>query len=425
MVISRHIKGKFRNRRYIVIFILLAIYLTLPWITWNGLPLIRLDIPERKFHFLGNIFIPEEGYYLHLFLIISGLSLFFFTTLIGRVWCGWACPQTVFTDFFDWIGRLIQKDKYGKTSASKFSRIIVHLAWLLVANISAFSIVAYFNDPKAMTLNANVFKAEGVYPYYIFFFTGLLYLDMAFVREQFCKYACPYAKFQTLLMDEHSYNVTYDFKRGEPRRNKKEKIGDCTACNMCLVVCPTGIDIREGLNVGCIACTKCIDACTIQMKKENKKSLINYDSLERVSENKPIKWIRPRSVLYGSLLLLFSSIAIYLFYNRNPFYASLLPNRDIQPIKIENYTRNFYKLHFKNLTYQTKIMKIEIIKNENYKISGKDFEIIEFKPVSNASHFLFIDNLKKETGTNFIELKIEDVETKKQIVLKNIPIRRI
>ncbi|MDX1958508.1 MAG: cytochrome c oxidase accessory protein CcoG [Leptospiraceae bacterium] len=428
MVISRHITGKFRTYRYIVEGILLTIYLTIPWLSWNGTPLMRLDIPARKFHFLGNIFIPQEGYFLHLFLIIAGLSLFFFTTLIGRVWCGWACPQTVFTDLFDFIGRLIQKEKYGKPSASKFSTVLVHIVWIVVANLSSFSIVAYFNDPKEMTLNALMFKADGLYPYFIFFFTGLLYVDMAFVREQFCKYACPYARFQTVLMDDHSYNVTYDFKRGEPRRNKKEKIGDCTACNMCLVVCPTGIDIREGLNIGCIACTKCIDACTIQMAKENKKSLINYDSLDRVSKNEKIKWIRPRSILYGTLLLIAGTVAITLLIKRVPLYVSIQPERGIEPVLIDNNTtRNFYTMHFKNLTYLPKNIKFKMSDDSGvHKFLTDDSSKICFEPDSATTTRVYIDSKfeNSEKPTIFAKLLVEDLDTGKILTVNKIPIRR-
>jgi cytochrome c oxidase accessory protein FixG len=364
MVISRHIEGKFRTARYQVELLLAAIYFGIPWIEWNGIPIMRLDIPGRKFHLLGSVFIPQEGYFLHLFLAIMGLSLFFFTTLIGRVWCGWACPQTVFTDFFDWIGMKILGSKYGKSDAPKAKTILLYVVWIVFSLIASFHWVAYFNSPYQMFKEIFTFTiAEGSsYHYAIAFFSFTLFGDMAFVREQFCKFACPYARFQTVLMDEHSYNVTYDHKRGEPRRNKTEKIGDCTACNMCLVVCPTGIDIRDGLNVGCIACAKCVDACTVQMEKEDKKTLILYDSMARIENKIGIKWIRSRSVIYGILLLIVSITMMVMLSIRVPLYVHAQPDKSVPPMIVEgNIARNIYKLNLINMDHADRDLLITAV----------------------------------------------------------------
>ncbi|MCB1193063.1 MAG: cytochrome c oxidase accessory protein CcoG [Leptospiraceae bacterium] len=366
MVISRHVSGKFRNTRYLVEALLFLVYFTLPWLRMEGKPIILLDIPARNFYLLGSIYIPQEVYFLLLFLILMGLSLFFFTSLIGRVWCGWACPQTIFTDVFDIFGHLILRKKYGKKDAPVFRKVLLHIVWIVVSFVGAFHFIAYFNDAYDMQKDfLSLASHEYIYPYFILFFTATLYLDMTVVREQFCKLACPYARFQTILMDNHTYNVIYDHKRGEPRRNKKEKIGDCTACNMCLVVCPTGIDIREGTNVGCIACGKCVDACTIQMAKENKKTLIRYDSEDRVEKkNTKIKWIRPRTVLYGSLLLLISSLAVFLISTRVPLFINAQPDRNIAPMVIPgNKVRSFYNVKIRNMTYKEQNLKFEIDNN--------------------------------------------------------------
>jgi len=365
MVISRHISGKFRTFRYLVQTVLFGIYFIVPWVRiYGGLPLMRLDIPTRKTYLLGAIYIPQEGIFLHLFLIIMGLSLFFFTSLIGRVWCGWACPQTVFTDLFDIFGRLILGKKYGKKDAPVFGRALLQITWVLVALFSAFHFVAYFSDPYEMLKDIPLLFhriSELSWPYFTAFFAALLYLDMTFVREQFCKFACPYARFQTVMLDGHSLNITYDYKRGEPRRNKKEKIGDCTACNMCLVVCPTGIDIRDGLQVGCIACAKCVDACTIQMGKENKRSLIGYNTQELIENGAKIKWVRPRTIIYAVILTLVSISAVNLLIKRIPFYLSILPDRNVLPMDVGDGTvRNFFNLSIHNLTFDDKNFKIQL-----------------------------------------------------------------
>jgi cytochrome c oxidase accessory protein FixG len=433
MVISRHITGAIRSRRYIVEAILGTIYIVIPWLSWAGKPLMRLDIPARKFHLLGGIFIPQEGIFLHLLLLSAGLSLFFFTSLIGRVWCGWACPQTVFTDFFDVIGRFILGNKYGKQDANPFGKFLLHAVWIVFSLFAAFHIVAYFNDPLEMLSRLSRFDfADVKFHYFIAFFSAALYVDMTLVREQFCKYACPYARFQTVMMDADSYNVTYDFKRGEPRRVKQTKIGDCTACNMCLVVCPTGIDIRDGLNVGCIACGKCIDACTVQMGKENKKSLINYDSMNRVEKNQKIKWIRPRTVIYATLLFTVLTTAIVLLSNRVPLYASVIPDRNLEPMIIPGQkVRNFYNLNLRNMTYEDRELKIEIAEMEKIKPiihTGTDNSTVKIPANGSAQLRVFVEseNLSKKDKTSQtvqINMLIEDIQNSKFKISKLLPMR--
>lgn len=433
MIISRHITGVIRSRRYVVEAILGLIYVIIPWLSWGDKPFMRLDIPARKFHLLGGIYIPQEGIFLHLFLLTAGLSLFFFTSLIGRVWCGWACPQTVFTDFFDVIGRLVLGNKYGKKDANPYGKFALYVIWILFSIFSAFHIVAYFNDPHEMfsriiNLNFNEVK----FHYFIAFFAATLFIDMTIVREQFCKYACPYARFQTVMMDADSYNVTYDYKRGEPRRNKQVKIGDCTACNMCLVVCPTGIDIRDGLNVGCIACGKCIDACTIQMGKENKKSLINYDSLNRVEKNQKIRWIRPRTVIYATILFSVLTTAIVLLSNRVPLYASIIPERSLEPMIIpEQKVRNFYILNLQNMTYENRELKLEIVDNERLKPvihTGSEDSKIQVPANGTAKLRIFIEtgNLpksEKQSSIVQVKLQIQDTSNTSYKINKTIPLR--
>lgn len=420
MVISRHVTGKIRRYRYIVETLLALIFFGVPWLTFQGAPLMRLDVPARKFYLLGNFYIPQEGYFLHLFLAVMGLSLFFFTALIGRVWCGWACPQTVFTDFFDLMGRLILGKKYGKKDPPKIRLAILHLVWILFSLISAFHFMAYFNEPTAMLANiaAMQFPQGSSYQYFLLFLAVLLYLDMTLVREQFCKFACPYARFQTVLMDDHSYNVTYDHKRGEPRRQKKVKIGDCTACNMCLVVCPTGIDIRDGLNVGCIACGKCVDACTIQMAKENKKTLIDYNSMARIETGQKIQWIRSRTLIYGVILTIISIFALFLLNTRVPLYIRVIPDRNIQPMVIPGkQVRNFYNLRMINISYEDQNLSFKIDKQDfkgkiNLRVgNGKDNIQLAKNSEEKVRLIVDMDNLPRDQklGKDFkVELVVFD-----------------
>ncbi|EIE00473.1 cytochrome c oxidase accessory protein CcoG [Leptospira licerasiae] len=422
MIISRPMQGKIRTaRNYVQVFLVLLFFIT-PWIRWDGFQVIRLDIPDRKFFLFGHIFIPQEGYFLHLFLISAGLSLFLFTTLIGRVWCGWACPQTIYTDIFDWIGRKIQDSKYGKKDANPALVILTHISWIIVSFAASFAWISYFIDPyKMIGYFQNPNLEFPTWSLFLGFFTFAMYADIAFIREQFCKYACPYARFQTVMMDNHSVNITYDYVRGEPRRKGTTKIGDCTACNMCLVVCPTGIDIREGANPWCIACGKCSDACTKQMAKENKKTLIGYWSENEIAEKgSPVRWIRPRTVVYGLFLILAISAIGILLSSRVPLYLSVLPDRNIQPMMVQNgVIRNFYEVQMQNLTSKDRTLKFEIENSDlqgerKILVGGTEEATVELKGNSEERYRLFIElkiaDQDAQKRSHDIKLKVIDIQ---------------
>ncbi|PJZ70458.1 cytochrome c oxidase accessory protein CcoG [Leptospira perolatii] len=435
MIVSRPISGKIRSARNIVQIFLILLFFGTPWLRWGSLPLIQLDIPERKFFLLGSIFTPQEGYFLHLLLLGLGLSLFFFTTLIGRVWCGWACPQTIYTDIFDGIGRIVLGKKYGKKDASVFGIGLVHLAWIFVSMLASFAWISYFADPYLMISGIRRLVQIGEdsnWMYFLGFFTFAMYVDIAFIREQFCKYACPYARFQTVMMDSQSVNITYNYRRGEPRRKGTVKIGDCTACNMCLVVCPTGIDIREGTNVGCIACGKCSDACTHQMAKEGKKTLIGYWSENQILENNTkIKWIRPRTVAYGGLLLLVISALSILLWNRVPMYLSILPDRNIQPMILPDKTvRNFYEVQIQNYTFESRTLKVEVEKTDlkgelRIVVGGTEQGTINLPENSNEHYRLIIElhagELDLAKRSHEIRVLVRDIKDPNFVKTNTVP----
>lgn len=433
MVISRPMSGKFRTRRYIVEALLLALFTISPWIVLpSGASLIRLDIPNRMFHLFGHVYIPQEGFILLLFLLTLGLSLFFFTSLVGRIWCGWACPQTVYIDLFDLVGGWILGKKYGKKDAPKGRLYLLHFVWVLISLVVSFHWMGFFISPYEMLDNIVKFEFAGkTYPMFWGFFTAAMYIDMSLVREQFCKYGCPYARFQAVLMDEHSYNVTYDYKRGEPRRNKQTKIGDCTACNMCLVVCPTGIDIRNGLQIGCIACAKCIDACTVQMAKEGKKSLIDYFSLDQIESGKKVKWIRPRVVVYAALLMLVISVSIWKLSTRVPLSVILIPDKTIEPSFLpDGNLRNFYNMKLQNISNETQRLRLSAVMPEGLEskiLLGEEEGIIILPPLSMKDERIILEtsNLKPENkgkGLLKVDFVLQDQTNEKIQLKKTVPL---
>ncbi|MBE7437766.1 MAG: cytochrome c oxidase accessory protein CcoG [Spirochaetales bacterium] len=359
MVIPRPISGTYRNRKNIASVVLLAILFGLPFVRIAGDPLILLDIPARKFHIFGLTIWPQELHLLHMLLIIAGLSLFFFTALFGRLWCGYACPQTIFTELYDHVGRLFGGSSYGKKAAGRRVWWKVYPAWIILSFLLSFIYLSYFRPFEELAHDLamfNVFLDGAPAPWAIAFLslTTFSFVNAAYFRENVCKYVCPYGRFQTALLDQHSPIVSYTLRRGEPRREAHQKVGDhagdCISCNLCVVVCPTGIDIREGLQVGCLACGLCADACTQVMAKFKKETLIDYRTIKQVDEpTAAVPYIRPRTLIYATLLLVFSTVFGVVLYNRSILHTTVLRDRQLQSLFIADIGyQNGYELHAVN-----------------------------------------------------------------------------
>jgi cytochrome c oxidase accessory protein FixG len=306
--------GKFTRSRRVSALALIGLYLSLPWIKVNGYPAVFLDIAERRFHLFG-ITLATQDIWLSFFLITGlGFSLFFITALLGRVWCGWACPQTVFLDHVyrqieRWIdGDAVQRRAryHAPLSVAKAARLAAkHGLYVLVSAAITHLFLAYFVSLPEVWEMVRAAPAEhwGAFGF-IAVATGLLYFNFAWFREQMCIVLCPYGRIQSALIDDHSLVIGYDVKRGEPRGHLSQAgAGDCVACNRCVHVCPTGIDIRQGLQMECIGCTACIDACDDVMTRLGRpRGLIRYDS-QMGFAGRATRWIRPRTILYFFLLL--------------------------------------------------------------------------------------------------------------------------
>lgn len=342
-VYPREVKGRFATLRRLAMFVLLGIFYLGPWLTWAGRQAVLFDLPARKFYIFGLTLWPQDFIYLALLLIILAVSLFFFTAIAGRVWCGFACPQTVWTEAFSWIERLIEGDRSKRIkldkapwSANKITRKVAkQTSWITLALFTGFTFVGFFVPVRQLASNLLSFSSGGWELFWVLFYGFATYGNAGFMREQVCKYMCPYARFQGAMFDKDSLIISYDEARGEPRGGRKRNVdpkaaglGDCIDCTMCVQVCPTGIDIRDGLQYECIACAACIDACDSVMDKMNyPRGLIRY-STEHALHKEPYRLVRPRTIVYSLILTAMIGALASTIILRQPVILDVLRDRN-------------------------------------------------------------------------------------------------
>jgi cytochrome c oxidase accessory protein FixG len=342
-IYPREISGRFQRLRAIAVWVLLGIYYVLPWIRWGERQAVLFDLPARKFHVFALTLWPQDFYFLTWLLVIAALSLFFFTALAGRLFCGYACPQTVWTEAFLWMERLFEGSRSQQMKLARAPWSMEKLlrkggkqfAWIAFALWTGFTFVGYFTPITELAGKIAGFSTGPWETFWVLFYGGATYVNAGFMREQVCKYMCPYARFQSAMFDHDTLVITYDERRGEPRGARKKGVdpkskglGDCVDCTMCVQVCPTGIDIRQGLQYECIACAACIDACDEVMDKVGyPRGLVRYDTQHGL-EGKPKQVIRPRTIVYASLLaLLVTGFAVTLS-NRNVVGVDVMRDRN-------------------------------------------------------------------------------------------------
>jgi cytochrome c oxidase accessory protein FixG len=368
----RSVSGAFSRWRVWLVILTQLVFYGLPWLQWNGRQAVLFDLGARKFYLFGLVMWPQDVIYLAVLLVISALALFLFTAIAGRLFCGYACPQTVYTEIFMWIERRIEGDRIARIrldgdpwSLRKLRlKGAKHAAWVAIALWTGFTFVGYFSPVRELggaVLHLALGPWEG---FWMLFYAFATWGNAGFMREQVCKYMCPYARFQSVMVDKDTFVVTYDQGRGEPRGGRSRKadrarlgIGDCVDCSICVQVCPTGIDIRDGLQYECIGCGACIDACDQVMDKmAYPRGLIRYTSENamRLGLSASLargRLLRPRTVLYAALWLALSAGFVVSLALRSPLKVDIIRDRGALGREVDGrWIENVYRLQLINTT---------------------------------------------------------------------------
>lgn len=379
MIYPQSITGRFRKTKDYAMVALLLIYFCCSWMRWDrgaNIPnqAIMLDLPNRKAYLFAIEIWPDEAYYITGILILAALGLFFVTSLFGRIWCGYACPNTVFVDLFMKVETYFQGDRNARmkldsepmTNEKFKKKLYTHLCWLLIGFSFAFGWVCYFYDAPTLVKDIFHFKVSAGGLGWLLGLTFSTYLFAGWVREKVCIYMCPYGRFQSAMLDNDSSLVTYHKWRGEPRGKEKDA-GDCIDCGKCVVVCPMGIDIRDGLQMACIGCGLCVDACNTVMPKLNRPlDLIAYDSTNsskaKMEGSKLLKnYLSPKTFIFAAVFLVVSILIFTTLLNKPSFRFDVLRDREtLFTILPDGTVRNSYTLKLGNRTHEDEHLIIKV-----------------------------------------------------------------
>ena len=373
-VYPREVSGRYARLRTLSVWVLLGIFYLLPWLQWGDRQAVLFDLPARKFFILGLVFWPQDFIFLTWLLIIAALALFFFTAIGGRLWCGYACPQTVWTEAFLWMEQLAEGDRPARMKldrapwdARKLARkTLKQVLWVSFALWTGFTFVGFFTPIRALAGEIATLSMGGWEVFWVLFYGFATYGNAGYLREQVCKYMCPYARFQGAMFDRDTLVITYDAERGEPRGARRRgtepaaKEGDCVDCTWCVQVCPTGIDIRDGLQIDCIACAACIDACdTVMDKVGSPRGLIRYTT-QNALEHKPTRVLRPRVILYGALLTSLIGGFVAAVALRSPVSLDVLRDRNtMYRLTDDGNVDNVYTVRILNKSEHERVFVLE------------------------------------------------------------------
>ncbi|WP_373870334.1 cytochrome c oxidase accessory protein CcoG [Noviherbaspirillum aridicola] len=439
-IYPREAKGWFSSWRWVCVWLTQIVFYGLPWLSWNDRQAVLFDLAARKFYIFGLVLWPQDFIYLALLLIICAYALFLFTAIAGRLWCGYACPQTVYTEIFMWMERKIEGDRSARMrldkqpwGANKIARKTAkHAAWILFALWTGFTFVGYFSPIDELGRSLLALSLGPWEWFWVLFYGFATYGNAGWMREQVCKYMCPYARFQSSMFDPDTLTVTYDQKRGEPRgarrKDQPTSLGDCIDCTMCVQVCPTGIDIRNGLQYDCIGCGACIDACNTVMDKVGApRGLIRYtteNGMRNALSPKEIRrrTMRPRVLVYTAILLLiiagvFGSLAM-----RTNLKVDVIRDRGSMGREVEDgMIENVYRLQIMNTDERPHRFRISVMGLDTIAMASED--VVELAATESRAVPVRVRTAhgKGEKGSNKIMFEVkalddDDMQVKEKAV---------
>ncbi len=381
-IYPRAVSGWFQRWRWALVWVTQAVFYGLPWLEWNARQAVLFDLGARRFYIFGLVLYPQDLIYLTGLLIVSAYALFLFTAVAGRLWCGYACPQTVYTEIFMWVERRIEGDRAarmrrdaGAWSLDKsWRKAAKHLAWIAIALWTGFTFVGYFTPIRTLGASALTLGLGPWEWFWVLFYGFATYGNAGWMREQVCKYMCPYARFQSAMFDKDTLIISYDTARGDPRGSRGRKadpkamgLGDCIDCGLCVQVCPTGIDIRNGLQYECIGCAACIDVCNGVMDKMGyPRGLVRYATQNSIGHrwSAAAMWrrvLRPRVLVYTAVLVLICAALGVSLALRSPFKVDVVRDRaSLARLVEDGHIENTYRLQLMNTTEQMQRYRVSV-----------------------------------------------------------------
>jgi cytochrome c oxidase accessory protein FixG len=393
-IYAREVQGWFTKWRWVMVWLTQIVFYGTPWLSWHDRQAVLFDLGTRRFYMFNLVLYPQDFIYLTALLVISAYGLFLFTTVAGRLWCGYACPQSVYTEMFMWIERKIEGDRAKRIKLDKASfsleklgrKVGKHAAWIALALWTGYTFVGYFTPIRVLGAEVLSFGMGPWELFWVMFYGFATYGNAGFMREQVCKYMCPYARFQSAMFDRDTLVISYDEKRGEPRGSRSRKAdakslgqGDCIDCTLCVQVCPTGIDIRKGLQYECIGCAACIDVCdTVMDKMGAPRGLIRYATLNSMDNGWGRKemWarvVRPRVLIYTAILGAVVIAFLVSLYSRPPFRVDIVRDRgSLARVVDDGFVENVYRVQLMNASERVQKYRVGVEQLSQSSVSGGD-----------------------------------------------------
>jgi cytochrome c oxidase accessory protein FixG len=441
-IYPRSVEGIFAYWRWIFVALTQLVFYGLPWIEWGTRQAVLFDLASRRFYIFGLVLYPQDFIYLTGLLVISALALFLFTAVAGRLWCGYACPQTVYSEIFLWIEHKVEGDRSarmrlddGKFSTEKLvKKWYKHIIWIFLSIWTGFTFVGYFTPIRELAMEFFLTQMSSWELFWVFFYAFATYGNAGFMREQVCKYMCPYARFQSAMFDNDTLIVTYDAERGEPRGPRSKNadtgalnLGACVDCTLCVQVCPTGIDIRDGLQYECIGCGACADVCdTVMDKLGYAKGLVRY-STQNAMDNKwtPAQmWqrlMRPRIQIYTMILVAVTVGLLVALSLRTPFKVDVLRDRStLSRITEYGTLENVYRLQIMNAAETLQTFRVSVKGLPNLKITTDTEVMVDPAQARSILVRADIPYGSVEGGSHKIMFEIQAVGTDHFVVEKSV-----